>query len=224
MHTPHDLQQTLNAIQRRWGDQSILTARHLVALAHLPTDQPDLNTLTGGGLPRGRITQFSGQPTSGMTTLALWSAAAAQREGDIAVYLDVSAAFDPEYATLCGLDVEHLLLIRPATTSIALEMLFDIVASGIPGLVICNALTGCTSAEMGRMLIRLHAALARSHSVLLLLTPAGTPPLPQVALYLRVERLDWQYSGHDVCGYTLRVSLPERAAAVTLTVNWGGDV
>lgn len=224
MHTPQDLQQALAAIQRRWGEKSIHPARRLAAPAHLLTGHSDLDELIGGGLPQGRITQFSGQPTSGMTTLALWSAAAAQREGDIAVYLDVSAAFDPEYAAMCGLDVENLLLIRPASTSIALEMLFDMIASGIPGLVICNALTDCTGAEMGRTLTRLHAALARSRCVLLLLTAADMSPLPQVTLHLQVERLGWQYSGHDVCGYGLRVSLPERGTAVTLDVSLGGGV
>lgn len=224
MQTPHDLQQALAAIQQRWGEKSIHTARRLAAPAHLPTGQPDLDALIGGGLPRGRITQFSGQPTSGMTTLAWWAAVAAQQEGDVAVYLDVSATFDPEYAAMCGLDVENLLLIRPDSTAIALEMLFDVVASGIPGLVICNALTDCTGPEMGRTLTRLHAALARSRCVLLLLTAAGMPPLPQVALYLQVERLGWQYSGHDVCGYGLRVSLPERGTAVTLDVTLAGGV
>lgn len=222
MQTPHDLQQALAAIQQRWGEKSILTARRLAAPAHLSTGQPDLDALIGGGLPRGRITQFSGQPTSGMTTLAWWAAAVAQREDTLAVYLDVSATFDPEYAALCGLDVENLLLIRPASAVIALEMLFDVVTSGIPGLVICNALTDCTGAEMGRTLTRLHAALARSRSVLLLLTAAGMSPLPQVTLHLQVERLGWQYSGHDVCGYGLRVSLPERGMAVTLDVSLGG--
>jgi hypothetical protein len=227
MPTPHDLQQTLAAIQRRWGDTSILPARRLAAPARLPTGQPDLDALTGGGLPRGRITQFSGQPTSGMTTLAWWAAAAAQGEDTLAAYLDVNASFDPEYAAQCGLDVERLLLIRPASAAIALEMLFDVVASGIPGLVICNALTDCTGAEMAaleRTLNRLHAALARSRCVLLLLTGAGAPPLLQVTLHLRVERLGWQYSGHDVCGYALRASLPERGTAVTLDVTLAGDV
>jgi recombination protein RecA len=68
------LQQIITAIQRRWGTRALRRLgqpRH-DAIAVTPTGFADLDAALGiGGIPRGRITEFLGTPTSGMSTIVL---------------------------------------------------------------------------------------------------------------------------------------------------------
>lgn len=73
-----------------------------------------IDHLTGvGGLPKGRITEIFGDPSSGKTTIAIQAAATEQRrmfdnneEGYI-LYLDHEHALDVDYMGNLGLDTEH---------------------------------------------------------------------------------------------------------------------
>src|SRR3954447_1207568 len=80
------LQQIITAIQRRWGVRALrrLGQPGDDAIAVIPTGFADLDHLLGiGGIPRGRITEFLGTPTSGMSTIVLTLLAQAQAAGDI---------------------------------------------------------------------------------------------------------------------------------------------
>jgi hypothetical protein len=69
------LEMTVGAIQRRWGLRAL---RRLeadpakAAIPHISTGFPTLDkALDGiGGIPRSRLSELLGQPTSGMATLA----------------------------------------------------------------------------------------------------------------------------------------------------------
>src|SRR4051794_34749254 len=99
------LHRVITAIQRRWGERALrLFGQSSVdaPLAVIPTGLADLDTALGiGGLPRGRLTEVMGAPTSGATTIALRTLAQAQSHGDCVGYIDVQANFDPEYAAWC---------------------------------------------------------------------------------------------------------------------------
>lgn len=200
-----DLAATLAKLQKKWGTQALQVGRHDESPPGLATGWPDLDALMGGGLPRGRLTQLLGQPTSGMTTLALGLTASAQREGEVVVYLDLSLTFDAEYAVACQVAVADLLLVRPARADEALDILFDVVATGIPGLVIFSSFANPPRPVL-EVLQRLNPALTRSRCVLLLLTP---PPvtLPTAAVRLHLHLQTWLTAGRDVAGYRVRVTV-----------------
>jgi recombination protein RecA len=73
----------------------------------LSTGNTTLDYLTGcGGVPRGRVTELFGKPSSGKTTMALQTAAGVLQRGDGAVvYLDYERTLDEGYCRALGLDV-----------------------------------------------------------------------------------------------------------------------
>jgi RecA/RadA recombinase len=64
-------------------------------------------------------------PTAGMTTIALTLIAHAQATGDLTAYINLSHTFDAEYATIVGVDLAALLLVRQFSREASLH--YDIV-------------------------------------------------------------------------------------------------
>ena len=71
-----------------------------------------LDRVTGGGIRAGEPFAFIGPATAGKLALALTVAAAAQREGGMAAWIDPSASFDPLAALRAGIDLDRLVVIR----------------------------------------------------------------------------------------------------------------
>ena len=105
---------------------------------HFLTTFPALDAALGGGVPRGRITEITGTPTSGMVTLALKVLAQAQSAGETVVYLDLYEAFDPDYAVRCGLRLETLWVLRPQPLTLAWAVLTDVILEGMAGAVVVD--------------------------------------------------------------------------------------
>ena len=88
------LESAINSIRVRFGSQALTKAAELPPPLPWPSGSP-LDRLTGiGGLPRGRITLFTGGGTSGKLTLALDLLARATHEFAHAVVID-GGGFDP---------------------------------------------------------------------------------------------------------------------------------
>ena len=76
-----------------------------------PTGIPALDALTGG-LPRGCLTEISGPPSSGRTTILLAALAAATRRGEYCAVIDGSDALDPHSVASAGVELDRLLWVR----------------------------------------------------------------------------------------------------------------
>jgi recombination protein RecA len=215
------LQQIITAIQRRWGVRALRRLNQPTddAVAVIPTGFADLDrVLSIGGIPRGRITEFLGSPTSGMSTMVLRLLARAQAQGDIAVYMDLSRTFDPEYAASVGIDLAALLLLRPPTAADALELMHAMVTSGGVGVLIVDSLAILQSSPrdapfLAQALRVLPGPLAASPWALIALTmlpysPALTRSLAAsgsllghaASLRLHVAREDWLAGGQGLPG------------------------
>lgn len=72
---------------------------------------PDLDNLTGGGLPYKRFSIIWGPKSAGKTTLCLMLIAKAQSEGKICAFIDIEGTFDPEWAEKMGVDLKKLVLV-----------------------------------------------------------------------------------------------------------------
>jgi len=71
----------------------------------ISTGNVALDLITGvGGIPKGRITELFGLPSSGKTTTALQAAATLQMQGGTTLYLDYEQSLDPVYCKALGLD------------------------------------------------------------------------------------------------------------------------
>ena len=76
------------------------------------TGLADLDALIGGGLPRGQISEITGEASSGGTSVILSLLAEATARGEVAAYIDVSDCLDPLSAASAGVKLERLLWVR----------------------------------------------------------------------------------------------------------------
>lgn len=66
-----------------------------------------------GGLPCGRLSEISGPPSSGKTSLVFAMIAAAQARGEEVAFVDPQGSFFGPSARAAGIDLERLLVVRP---------------------------------------------------------------------------------------------------------------
>jgi len=97
------------------------------------------NALGIGGYPKGRVTEIYGPEASGKTTLTLHAIASCQAGGGIAAFIDVEHAFDPNYATRLGVNIDTLIIAQPDDAEQALDVLEELVACGGVDLVVLDS-------------------------------------------------------------------------------------
>ncbi len=102
-----------------------------IKLEKIPTGIIEIDVLTNGGFRKGALTQLSGGYSSGKSTIALITTAAAQKMGMTCGWADVEGAFTPDYAEFFGIDTDKLLLMKGATAAETyLETIRDWAVSG----------------------------------------------------------------------------------------------
>jgi hypothetical protein len=77
-----------------------------------PTGIEEADQLLDGGLPVGAISEITGPPSSGRTSLALSFLARRTAETRVCAWVDTNDAFDPESAAANGVDLSRLLWVR----------------------------------------------------------------------------------------------------------------
>lgn len=223
------LDEAIATIHKRWGTRAIGRSPEQLAvnISTIASGFPELDSAIGsGGIPRGRITELIGAPTSGLTTLAVKIIAQAQASEGMAVYLDLKRNFDPAYARRFGVLLERMILVHPYNAGQALDMIPDIVHNGGFDLLICDMpIHVQQDGQIGRKLTstlgRLLAPLDKSNITLLFLTTLkvnkreskyGAPDYPRQAtlphfstLRLLLQKERWLYRQQDVIGYEVEV-------------------
>src|SRR6266542_3273045 len=95
----------------------------MVAANPLPTGHPELDAaLRSGGWPRGALALLDAPAGGGATSLALGSLAACQASGGLVAWLDPFVLFDPATAARLGVELDWLLVVRPADPAEAVEL------------------------------------------------------------------------------------------------------
>jgi recombination protein RecA len=95
----------------------------------LSTGFPQLDSVLGGGWPRGRIVEMFGPSSSGKTTLALQTIAHLQEQQGSAAWIDADHTFDPTYAAGLGVSIENVPVAQPDSAEQALEIAHRLAAS-----------------------------------------------------------------------------------------------
>jgi hypothetical protein len=229
------LAQAVAAVHNRWGPQALSTSGQVAeSNGYLSTGFSELDALLGGGIPCGRITTIVGQATSGRRTLALRTLAKAQGNGQLTAYLDIDHTFDPEYAAHCGVDLAHVLVVRPDHSREALMILQALVVTGEVKVIVVDNIDAFGRELRGAQrfvdtLCRLLSPLAATHCTLICLGGSAdgvldnrhadaVAHLATVRLHLAQEQ--WIQKHHDVCGYQAQLSVlkHKRVAALTSTL------
>ncbi|MFW6070525.1 MAG: ATPase domain-containing protein [bacterium] len=240
-----DLEEAIAAIQAKWGVHAIRRLRQQGSVSRTATGFKALDTLLSGGLPRGRITEIAGVPTSGATTLGLRIMARAQAREEMAVYLDLEQSFDPDYAARCGVSLDRLILVRPGNLHQALSVLEEFAASNV-SVLICDLhlrLLGSPdrAQALSASLERLLAPLSKSATSLIYLVslPPATGPSPSsypggialphyATVRLFASRQRWIYRRRDIRGCRIRIhvlknKLGKAGARVDVNVLFNDD-
>ena len=138
----------------------------------------EIDVLTGGGLPRGVITEICGSVSSGRITLLLSALAGATANSETCALVDTMDSFDPASATKARVDFNRLLWIRCGKN---LERAFKatdlLLQSGGFGLVALN-LADVTARHTRRIVsswwFRFQRAVESTPTVLAVVTPIAS--------------------------------------------------
>jgi RecA/RadA recombinase len=168
----------------------------------LSTGHPTLDeALRTDGWPRGALVHLDAPVGAGATTLALGSLAAAQAAGGVVAYLDPTGSLDPATASRMGVNLEWLLVVRPADAAEAVELAAWLARDGrIDAMVLDLAATAAP-----RELDRLARLLVRSGGVTLLLT--GAAGREAAGVRVRLRRRAWLSVGRDLVGQRVEASV-----------------
>ncbi len=136
------LNHVLGKIEKDFGKGSIMRLGEASSMVvdSISTGSIGLDIAVGiGGLPRGRIVEIYGPESSGKTTVALHSVAEAQKNGEIAAFIDAEHALDPVYARALGVDVDNLIISQPDTGEQALEITEALIRSGAIDIIVIDS-------------------------------------------------------------------------------------
>ena len=161
------LQATLDNLTKKYGEGTIMKlgdARNMV-IETIPTGSLSVDIALGvGGLPRGRIIEIYGPESSGKTTFCQHVIAEAQKLGGTCAFVDMEHALDPNYAALCGVNIDELYVSQPDTGEQALEITEALVRSGTMDVVVVDSVAALVpraeiEGEMGDAHVGLQARL-----------------------------------------------------------------
>lgn len=158
----------MDKVDKDYGKGSIMT------LQEKPDFDPENVISTGslgldlalgiGGLPKGRIVEIYGPESSGKTTIATHVMAEAQKKGGFVGFVDAEHAFDKEYATKLGVNVDDMIISQPDYGEQALEVADKMINSGAFDVVVVDSVAALVpkaelDGEMGESKMGLHARL-----------------------------------------------------------------
>ena len=150
------LRETIKNIQKNYGDAVVkIGVEDLAVDGILSLGSPSADFCVYGGIPEGRIVEFSGAEGSGKTTNAILVAAAYQREEikrnpenpRAIVFLDNEGTLDPTWCAKLGYDVNSTaavptIILRPEAQSAEeiFDMALDMLKTGEVGLLIFDSI------------------------------------------------------------------------------------
>lgn len=88
-----------------------------------------------GGFPRGRISMLVGKEASGKTLILLRTIAAAQKQGHPCAFVDAEHALTPQFASMLGVNIDNLVVVRPHTLEEGYNALIPMAKSGLFAVV-----------------------------------------------------------------------------------------
>ncbi|MEP6743613.1 MAG: hypothetical protein ABJB61_14030 [bacterium] len=162
-----------------------------------------IDSLAGGGLPRGAITEIFGPASSGRTSFMLSALAAATHHEEVCALVDMNNALDPESAGCTNVNFDRLLWIRCNNN---LEHAFKatdlLLQGGGFGIVILDL--GDLSAKATQRIIsswwyRFRRVVENTPTALLVITQdCSVRSCAALALKLKNEAVVWSQVNQDL--------------------------
>jgi hypothetical protein len=124
------------AMKVRSGAELLRHVFHGDRPAVVPTTLDSLDTLLGGGLPRGKVVELVSRRASGRFSIVMSALVAGTTMGEAVALIDLGDHFDPQLAEANGADLRRLLWVRPRTVKEAVMSAEMITATGFQLVVV----------------------------------------------------------------------------------------
>lgn len=183
------LDRALAQIRKEYGDDSIRVGSNYNDPPRISTGSLELDIVTGGGIPIGRITHEYGGHFSGKSLTALNTIANAQKMGQTCAYYDIEKQFSKTWAAKHGVDVDKLLVVEKTTiedVGTAMETLLGSVhlhvVDSIPAAISIDELAagndewrpGISARAWGKTLRRIQERFDPRENTLIMINHVGT--------------------------------------------------
>jgi RecA/RadA recombinase len=121
---------------------SVKYANTIEERARLSFGYKCLDRLTNGGIMMGSYTTLWGSKGVGKSTIAYKLIATTQKQGKIAVYIDMERSYDPVWAKSFGVDTENLIYIQTKEAEETLDVVIKLCREKVADLIVLDSLHG----------------------------------------------------------------------------------
>jgi recombination protein RecA len=132
-------------INKEFGTGSVIPVNGNLDVETISTGSWSIDSILGGGFPRGRLIEIYGKEASGKTSIALNAIADVQRKGGNAVFIDLENALDPRYAKQLGVDIDKLIASRPENGEQAEMIMEKFIESGSVDIIVLDSVAAMVS-------------------------------------------------------------------------------
>lgn len=148
---PSNLESVIKKMNSKFKTGEIKVGVEFSDIDKIPFKSVRLNYMTYGGIPVGRLCEFSGSDGSGKTTTALDIVASAQKKfaDKRVVFCDIESTFDSLWATKMGVDIDSLILYRPDSQDAeeVFQTLLDLMDTGEISLIVLDSIGAMVSGQ-----------------------------------------------------------------------------
>ena len=106
------------------------------AFGRIPFNIPVLDTLTGGGIPKKRMTILYGPTNVGKSYLASQVIANAQKTGSTTAWIDTELSWDSDWMKQCGIDTNNIMVSQPVNGEEAMDTIRELMRAGVDVIVL----------------------------------------------------------------------------------------
>jgi len=136
-----DFKKSLSVMEKQFGEGVIASAEEILDVEKIPTRNLLLDILTEGGLPKGSISLFFGEESSGKSAQAYALAAVFTSQGIPVLDIACEGDIDKTWIKKLGNDLKHFYIARPDDLEKAIDLADVAVRSRKYGLVIFDSVT-----------------------------------------------------------------------------------
>lgn len=140
-----EIQKFCKEFEKKNGEGSIFqvgSKKSILQVPRMSTSIDDLDEITGGGFPKGRIIEIFGPESSGKTSLAYWLASLCKQS----VYIPIEGTYDEERAKSIGVKDKQMIVVRATYGEQALNATLKLANAGVP-LIIIDSVPACQPIE-----------------------------------------------------------------------------
>ena len=131
-----DIDRIVSSINKELKTNLVVGDDDALDTLRIPTGMPALDTMLGGGVPRQAVTELFGYQSSGKTYISQRIIAHAQSLGYTCGFIDAEFSYDPEWSANAGINTHDLIVSRPNTGEVALDVLLKLCEEGVDIVVL----------------------------------------------------------------------------------------